>query len=66
MELDHIDKEILRFLIKYGDWANTNYIAESVGISWKTAERHLIQLSVQNYVIFGLDGNKHSWWIMND
>ena len=49
--LDRIDKEIIRFLLKYtGKFLTTNQIAKKVGISPLTAKRHLEKLARAGYV----------------
>lgn len=51
--LDRIDKDIIRFLLKYkGKFLTTNQIAIKVKISPLTAKRHLEKLYNEGYVEF--------------
>jgi len=63
MNLDHIDRAILRLLIQYHGWLNTNQIADKVDIAWLTAEKHLKQLNIHGYVIRGSRGSMIYWRI---
>ncbi len=51
--LDSIDREILRFLLRYGRWATTNLIADKTNTAWATAKKHLEELAKQGYVTKG-------------
>ena len=65
MELDFIDKQIMRYLFLHPGWHTSNQIADGVGISWITASMHLNKLRMAGYVVPGQKGLK-TYWKAND
>jgi len=60
---EEIQKKILEYLSKQ-EWPSTSEdIAKSVGISWNTAQLHLIKLQMQGRVEFRKVGRQNQWWI---
>lgn len=63
MRGEEIQKKILEYLSKQ-EWPSTSEdIAKSVGISWNTAQLHLIKLQMQGRVEFRKVGRQNQWWI---
>jgi len=58
--LDHYDKKIIHYLGKKGE-ANTNQVAETVGISWLTAKKHLKKLHEMGYIYAVKQGEIIYW-----
>lgn len=58
-----IQKKILEYLSKQ-EWPSTSEdIAKGVGISWNTAQIHLVKLQMQGKVKFRKVGRQNQWWI---
>ena len=63
MREEDIQNKILDFLNKQ-EWPVTSEdIAKSVGISWNTAQLHLVKLQMQDKVKFRKVGRQNQWWI---
>lgn len=46
------------------EWpSTTGDIAKGVGVSWNTAEIHLVRLQVENKVKFRKVGRQNQWWL---
>lgn len=64
MREKEIQKKILEYLSKQ-EWPVTSEdIAKAVGISWNTAQLHLIRLQMQNKVKFRRVGRQNQWWLV--
>ena len=58
-----IQKKILEYLSKQ-KWPSTSEdIAKTVGISWNTAQLHLVKLQMQGKVKFRRVGRQNQWWL---
>ena len=65
MREQEIQKKILEFLSKQ-EWPSTSEdVAQEVGISWNTAQLHLIKLQMQGKVKFRKVGRQNQWWLIN-
>ena len=63
MRKPDVEKKILRFLAKE-DWpVTTEQVAKEVGISWQTAQIHLMKLAMQGRVKFKKVGRQNQWMI---
>ena len=49
-KIDFYDKQILRLLLRKNGWLNKNQIAETLKISWNTADVHTKKLSKIGYL----------------
>ena len=58
-----IQNKILEHLRKLEWPATTEDISKGVGISWNTAELHLVKLQAQNKVKFRKVGRQNQWWL---
>jgi predicted ArsR family transcriptional regulator len=60
-------KEIHDKIIQYleaQEWPSTTEdIAKGIGISWNTAELHLVKLQMQDRVKFRKVGRQNQWWL---
>jgi predicted transcriptional regulator len=58
-----IEKKIIEYM-KAQEWPSTTEdIAKGAGISWNTAELHLVKLQVKNRVKFRKVGRQNQWWL---
>lgn len=58
-----IKKKIIEFLSKQ-EWPVTSEdVAKSVGISWNTAQVHLLKLMSEDKVKFRRVGRQNQWWL---
>jgi len=58
-----IQEKILEYLSKQ-EWPSTSEdIAKGLGISWNTAQLHLIKLQMQGKVKFRKVGRQNQWWV---
>lgn len=58
-----IQNGILEYLSKQ-EWPSTSGdIAKAIGISWNTAQIHLIKLQMQDKVKFRRVGRQNQWWM---
>jgi predicted ArsR family transcriptional regulator len=57
-----IQNKILEYLSKQEWPATTEDIAKGVGISWNTAELHLVKLQARDRVKFRKVGRQNQWW----
>lgn len=61
-----LEKKILGFLAKE-DWpTTTEQIAKELGISWQTAQIHLMKLAMQGRAKFKKVGRQNQWMITKD
>ena len=59
----NIDDRILKFLGK-NEWpSTTGDVAEGAGISWRTAQIHLLKLQNEGKVKFRRVGRQNQWWL---
>ena len=59
-----IDRKILNFLSKQ-DWpVTTEEVAKGVGVSWQTAQMHLLKLSLDKKLKSKKVGRQWQWWLM--
>lgn len=63
MRGEGIQREILDYLRRQEWPSTTEDIAKGVGISWNTAEIHLMKLQVLNKVKFRKVGRQNQWWL---
>ena len=63
MRGSEIQSKILEYLSKLEWPATTEDIAKGIGISWNTAELHLVKLQAQDKVKFRKVGRQNQWWI---
>jgi predicted ArsR family transcriptional regulator len=58
-----IQNKILEYLEKQ-EWPTTSEdIAKAIGVSWNTAQIHLVKLQMRNKVKFRKVGRQNQWWI---
>lgn len=58
-----IQDKIVEYL-KDQEWPSTTEdIARNIGVSWNTAEIHLVRLQVENKVKFRKVGRQNQWWL---
>lgn len=63
MRGEEIDTKILNYL-KAQEWPSTTEdIAKGAGLSWNTAEIHLVRLQMQDKVKFRKVGRQNQWWL---
>jgi len=60
---EEIQSKILDYLNKQEWPATSEDIAKAVGISWNTAQIHLVKLQMHNKVKFRKVGRQNQWWI---
>ena len=63
MKEDEIQKKILEYLSKQEWPSTTEDIAKGIGISWNTAQLHLVKLQMQGKVKFRKVGRQNQWWL---
>ena len=59
--LKFYDREILRLLLKNSGLMTANQIAESLHMSWNTAQKHLSKLEELGLVETSADGERYVW-----
>ena len=59
--LKFYDREILRLLLKNSGLMTANQIAESLHMSWNTAQKHLSKLEELDLVETSADGERYVW-----
>ena len=58
-----IQKKLLAHL-KVQEWpCTTEDIAKGIGVSWNTAEIHLVRLQMQDKAKFRKVGRQNQWWL---
>lgn len=63
MRGEEITKKILE-LLKKQDWPETTeHIAQTVGVSWQTAQIHLFRLQAEGKVKYRKVGRQNQWWL---
>ena len=63
MKEKEIQNKILEYLEKQ-EWPTTSEdIAKAIGVSWNTAQIHLVKLQMRNKVKFRKVGRQNQWWI---
>jgi len=60
---EEIQNKILKYLNKQEWPATSEDIAKSIGISWNTAQIHLVKLQMQEKVKYRKVGRQNQWWI---
>lgn len=63
MKGEEIQKKILEYLSKQEWPVTTEDLANGVGISWNTAQLHLVRLQMQQKVKFRRVGRQNQWWL---
>jgi predicted ArsR family transcriptional regulator len=59
---EEIQKKILEYLSKQEWPTTTEDVAKGVGISWNTAQLHLVKLQMQQKIKFRRVGRQNQWW----
>lgn len=63
MRGSEIQDKIVEYL-KVQEWPSTTEdIAKGIGISWNTAEIHLVRLQMEGKVKFRKVGRQNQWWL---
>lgn len=63
MKSEDIKKRVIEHL-KTLEWPSTTEdIAKAVGISWNTAQVHLLKLQAEGKVKFRKVGRQNQWWL---
>lgn len=64
-EVSHIDKGILRVMLRYGcakgRWLSTNEVSRYSEVNWKTANLHLQKLYKLNFVVNRIVGKRRDY-----
>ena len=60
-DLKFYDREILRLLLKNRGFMTANQIAETLHMSWNTAQKHLSKLEELGLVEVSEDGERYVW-----
>ena len=58
-----IDERILEFLGEKEWPSTTGDVAEGAGISWHTAQIHLLKLQTESKVKYRKVGRQNQWWL---
>ena len=58
-----IKKKIIEYVSKLEWPSTTEDIAQGVGISWNTAQVHLLKLQTEGKIKFRRVGRQNQWWL---
>ena len=61
-----ISKEIIVFLKKQEWPETTENIAKAVGVTWQTAQIHLLRLHAEGKVKYRKVGRQNQWWLQKN